>query len=87
MYIYIYIYIYVCVCVCVCVCVYMCVYIYVHMCIYVYTLSNTTLITLIILVQYRNTDGQHIIVPYAMVFRKFKENANNRTIFSQFNYF
>ena len=70
-YIYIYIYIYVCVCVC----------------IYVYILSNTTLIRLIMLVQYRNAVGQHIIVPYAMVFRKFKENANNRTIFSQFNYF
>ena len=56
-------------------------------CIYVYILSNTTLMRLIMLVQYRNTVRQHIIVPYAMVFRKFKENANNRTIFSQFNFF
>ena len=66
---------------------YIYIYVCVYVCIYVYILSNTTLIRLIMLVQYRNTVGQHIIVPYAMVFRKFKENANNRTIFSQYNFF
>ena len=50
-------------------------------------LSDTTLITLITLVQYRNTDGQHTIVLCAIVVRKFKENANNRPIFSQHNIF